>query len=208
MQAFYIKNTKTDTTMTKQSDNSINWVQRIRQNWTSYFRDVQPEDFPYALLATAINRSLLNGSSIIKVSLGKDGSITVKDNSKVFATRFENLLTIRGDDNAAGHPRTVRRILDGQWYPAYPLINALSKETEIRFVWGKNQANAKCSRGEIIWQESHADPHSRKGLTIRFLPDSDIQNVTISAQCVEEILWGCAVRFSTVSFYLNGRIIG
>ena len=194
--------------MTKQSTNSINWVQRIRQDWTSYFRDVQTEDFPYALLATAINRSILNGSSIIKVSLGNDGFITVKDNSKVFATRFENLLTIRGDDNAAGHPCTVRRILDGQWYPAYPLINALSKETHVRFVWGKNQANAKCSCGEILWQESHADPRSRKGLTIRFLPDSDIQNVAISAQCVEEILWGCAARFSTVSFYLNGQIIG
>ena len=94
----------------------------------------------------------------------------------------------------------------GQWKGE--IINALSKETEIRFVWGKNQANAKCSRGEILWQESHADPRSRKGLTIRFLPDSGIQNVAISAQCVEEILWGCAARFSTVSFYLNGQIIG
>ena len=194
--------------MKRQSDNSINWVQRIRQNWTSYFHDAQPEDFPYVLLATAINGSLLNGSSIIKISLGKDGSITVKDNSKVFATRFENLLTIRGNDNAADNPGTVMRVLDGQWYPAYPLINALSKETDVRFVWGKNQANAKCSRGSILWQESHEDPHSRKGLSIRFLPDPEIHEVVISTKCVEDILWGCAARFTSVSFYLNGNPIG
>ena len=194
--------------MTRQSDISINWVQRIRQNWTSYFCDTQPEDFPYALLATAINRSLLNGSSIIKVSLGKDGSITVKDNSKVFATRFENLLTIRGDDNTVDRPVTVRRILDGQWYPAYPLINALSKEADVRFVWSKIHANAKCSRGSILWQESHEDLHSSKGLSIRFLPDPEINEVVISPKYVEDILWGCAERFTSVSFYLNGNPIG
>ena len=193
--------------MAKQGDNSINWIQRIRQNWTSYLHDACPEDFPYALLITAINKSLLNGSSIIKVTIGKDNSLTVSDNSKGFATLIENLLTIR-DGDWSDEQSTVKRMLDRQWYPAYPLINALSKELEIRYVRGGVQANAKCSRGEIVWEENPPDSRSRKGFIIRFLPDPEIQDVAISPQCVDEILWGCAARFTTVSFYLNGQLIG
>lgn len=193
--------------MAKQDCISLNWVQKIRDNWPSYFHGIQPEDYPYALLVTAINKSLLNGSSIIKIILGKDGSITVRDNSKGWASRFDNLLTIRGDvapDNAD----SARRILDGKWFPSYPLINALSKEMDVSYVRSKIRAHAICSRGRILSEESQSDLRSRSRLIVRFLPDPEIKDVAISYKRVEEILWGCAERFLTVSFYLNGRPIG
>ena len=193
--------------MAKQNSNSLNWVRKIRDNWPSFFHGIQPEDYPYALLATAINRSLLNGSSIVKIILEDDGSITVRDNSKGWAARFDNLLTIRGDFTLDNED-PVSRILDGQWFPSYPLINALSKEMEVSYVRSKIRAHAKCNRGRILSEESQSDPRSRSGLTIRFLPDPEIKEVVISKKHIEEILWGCASRFLTVSFYLNGRVIG